>query len=199
MTVPVLGCPSLEGSYPSLANQSSARAKQGKVRKAGVVLLPGGNVLSPKWLMSPRPFHSALPTGPFCLVMGLQFLKTGRMAPSKPGTFTWLVSFVSFFAICSTLQKPNSDISGIIYHPLLLCPAFHFYLVKKTTICHLLWTYYCIHSFNKYFNEIFLYGDALLGAGDTVGSRTDMVFALMESIVQTRGQNKKLIKQIKLD
>ena len=36
MTVPVLGCPSLEESYPSLANHSSARAKQGEVREAGL-------------------------------------------------------------------------------------------------------------------------------------------------------------------
>ena len=42
MTVPVLGCPSLEESYPSLPNQSSAQAKQGEVREAGAALLPGG-------------------------------------------------------------------------------------------------------------------------------------------------------------
>lgn len=42
--------------------------------------------------------------------------------------------------------------------------------------------------------------NALLGAGDTVENRTDVASALMELIVQTRGQNKKKsIKQIKLD
>lgn len=33
--------------------------------------------------------------------------------------------------------------------------------------------------------------NALLGAGDTVENRTDVASALMELIVQTRGQNKK--------
>ena len=33
MTMPVFGHPSLEESYPSLANQSSARAKQGEVKR----------------------------------------------------------------------------------------------------------------------------------------------------------------------
>ena len=32
VTVPVLGCSSLEESYPSLANQSSSRAIQGDVK-----------------------------------------------------------------------------------------------------------------------------------------------------------------------
>ena len=38
--VPVIGCSSsYEGSYWSLANQSSTRAKQGEVREAGAALL----------------------------------------------------------------------------------------------------------------------------------------------------------------
>ena len=35
MTIPVLGCPSLQESYSSLANQSSPGAKQGEVGRGG--------------------------------------------------------------------------------------------------------------------------------------------------------------------
>ena len=42
------GCPSSsEGCYLSLAKLSSSGAKQGELREAGAVLLPGGDVLSP--------------------------------------------------------------------------------------------------------------------------------------------------------
>ena len=41
VTVPVLGRPSLEESYPSLANQSCTGARQGEEKWAEVVHLPG--------------------------------------------------------------------------------------------------------------------------------------------------------------
>ena len=75
--MPVLGCPSLEESYPSLANQSSAWGQAGWSK--------GGRGSTPAWRISfvslvaysPKVFLLSLSHG------GLQLLKPGRAVPNK--------------------------------------------------------------------------------------------------------------------
>ena len=52
--------------------------------EAGVALLPGGNVLSPEWLMSPRPFHSALAVGTLMSINEATVPEMGRTDPNNP-------------------------------------------------------------------------------------------------------------------
>ena len=73
--MPVLGHPSLEESYLSLANQSPARAKQGEVKR--------GRGSAPAREIS---FVSLAAYGPKVFLLshgGLQLLKPGRAVPNS--------------------------------------------------------------------------------------------------------------------
>ena len=76
MAMPVLGCPFLEESYPSLANQSSARGQTGG-SKGGRGGAPVGKIR----------FVSLVAFGPKVSLLslshgGVQLLKPGRVVPN---------------------------------------------------------------------------------------------------------------------
>ena len=75
------------------------------------MLLSGGNVLSPKWLMAPKAFSlTALAVGPFCPLMRLQSLKPDRMAPNIKPFLSEPVSYREK-VIRLSVRKNQDDIS----------------------------------------------------------------------------------------
>ena len=108
--MPVLGRPSLEESYLSLANQSPARAKQGEVK--------GGRGGAPTRKIS---FVSSMVYGPKVFLLslshgGLQLLKPGRVVPNiQPPELPGQGGEQHFF-------RPFSMLPG--HHLLDLCEAY---------------------------------------------------------------------------
>ena len=95
-TVPVLGCSSLEESYPSLVNQSSAWAKQGDIRQGISFCL-----FSSLWSQGP------LAMGPFHLLIRLQLLKLGSTVPNTlcKFKFPFYISVLVLFSLRMSFNR----------------------------------------------------------------------------------------------
>ena len=114
MTVSVLGHPSFEESYLSLANQSSTWSQAGWSEKGQRQHPPRKIALSTKWLTVLRSFYSALATG------DCSFWNQTRQFPTSNFTLSWEMSE---FNIGGYVAWENLNIHSSCYTHYIGCPT----------------------------------------------------------------------------